>query len=229
VGHLDEPGCKAAAAPPRLPAPPPPRESTEPLDAARARLHLTVSRSFLEKLEAAKDALGHACPGGDAAEILERGLDLVLARHAKRRGLVERPRQRRRPSAGDTDTIPAEVKREVWRRAGGQCEWRFESGERCGCTRRLEYDHIEPVALGGKSTVENVELTCRPHNLLAARRIFGNAVMDRYAPGPSSGSGARNAGRHRPRPASGFAPEGVPAPAEPPDQALARAATGPSH
>jgi hypothetical protein len=156
----------------------------ERLDAELARVHVTVSRRFLEKLEAAKDALGHACPGGSAAEILERGLDLVLAQHAKRQGLVEKPRKGRPGSR--SDTIPAEVKREVWRRAGGRCEWRFESGERCGCRRRLEYDHIEPIALGGASTIDNLRLACRPHNLLSARQVFGDAVMDRYTRRPST-------------------------------------------
>ncbi|ABS27100.1 HNH endonuclease [Anaeromyxobacter sp. Fw109-5] len=177
--HLDEPTAPVMVAASRsLPPPPPPRESVERLDAEVARVHVTVSRRFLEKLEAATDALGHACPGGSAAEILERGLDLILAQHAKRRGLVEKPRKGRGGSR--RDTIPAEVKREVWRRAGGQCEWRFESGERCDCRRRLEYDHIEPLALGGASTMDNVRLACRPHNLLAARQVFGDAVMDRY-------------------------------------------------
>ena len=185
VVHLDEPTTPVVvAAPVALPVPPPPRESVERLDAELARVHVTVSRRFLEKLEAAKDALGHACPGGTAAEILERGLDLVLAQHAKRQGLVEKPRKGRPGSR--SDTIPAEVKREVWRRAGGRCEWRFESGERCGCRRRLEYDHIEPIALGGASTIDNVRLACRPHNLLSARQVFGDAVMDRYTRRPST-------------------------------------------
>jgi len=163
----------------------PPRESVELLDTERARWHVTVSRRFLEKLEAARDALGHACPEGSAEEILERGLDLVLAQHAKRNGLVDKPRETRRPAR--PDTIPAEVKREVRRRAGGRCEWVFESGERCDCRRRLEYDHIDPVALGGAASVERVRLLCKPHNLLAARRIFGDAVMDRYmGPRPST-------------------------------------------
>src|SRR6266542_4029323 len=183
--HPDEPTAPiVVAAPMARPAPPPPRESVELLDAEVGRVHVTVSRRFLEKLEAAKDALGHACPGGSAAEILERGLDLVLAQHAKRQGLVEKPRSGGRGSR--RDTIPAEVKRAVWRRAGGQCEWRFESGERCGCRRRLEYDHIEPLALGGASTMDNVRLACRPHNLLSARRVFGDAVMDRYTRRPST-------------------------------------------
>lgn len=186
VVHLDEPTAPVvvAAPMPPLPAPPPPRESVELLEAELARVHVTVSRRFLEKLEAAKDALGHACPGGSAAEILERGLDLVLAQHAKRQGLVEKPRKGRRASR--SDTIPAEVKRAVWRRAGGQCEWRFESGERCGCRRRLEYDHIEPLALGGASTIDNIRLACRPHNLLSARQAFGDEVMDRYTRRPST-------------------------------------------
>jgi hypothetical protein len=63
--HLDDPTPPVVVAAPRpLPPPPPPRESVEPLDAELARVHVTVSRRFLEKLDAAKDALAHACPGG---------------------------------------------------------------------------------------------------------------------------------------------------------------------
>jgi 5-methylcytosine-specific restriction endonuclease McrA len=134
--------------------------------------------AVLEKLEAAKDALAHACPGATAAEVLERGLDLVLAQHAKRKGLVERPRKEPRPSS--TDAVPAHVRRAVWLRAGGRCEWELESFGRCDCTRMLEYDHIVALARGGRSTIDNVRLACRQHNLLAARQVFGDEVMDRY-------------------------------------------------
>jgi len=154
------------------------RDSVEPLDAGRSRLHVTVSRRFLEKLEAAKDALSHARPGSTAEEILEAGLDLVLARHAKRKGLVAKPREAVRPSK--TETVPAHVKRAVWARAGGRCEWRLESGECCGCTVRLEFDHILPLALGGASTIENVRVTCKPHSDVAARLVFGDEWMNRF-------------------------------------------------
>jgi hypothetical protein len=204
VVHPDEPAAPCAApavarvhpgeparqvpveAPVVLPSAPIPEDGVEPLNAELARLHVTVTRRLLGKLEAAKDALGHACPDGTNAEIIERGLDLVLAQHAKRHGLVgkplkkPRPRRERVPGDKKREIIPAEVKREVWLRAGGRCEFRFESGERCDCTLRLEHDHVPPLALGGKSTVENVRLTCRAHNQLAARRVFGNALMDRY-------------------------------------------------
>jgi 5-methylcytosine-specific restriction endonuclease McrA len=180
--HLDEVAAPVRVAVGQVP-PEPPRDEIEPLDAQLARLHVTVSRRLLEKLEAAKDALAHACPGATAADVFERGLDLVLAQHAKRKGLVERPRKEPRPSR--TNAIPAHVRRAVWLRASGRCEWVLESGERCDCTRMLEYDHIVALALGGKSTIENLRLACRQHNLLAARRVFGDEVMDRYAPGRS--------------------------------------------
>ncbi len=154
------------------------RDSAEPLDAERSRLHVTVSRRFLEKLEAAKDALSHARPGASAEEILEAGLDLLLARQAKRRGLVAKPREAVRPSR--TDGVPAHVKRAAWSRAGGRCEWRLESGERCGSTVRLEFDHIVPLARGGRSTVGNIRVLCNPHNDVAARFAFGDDWMNRY-------------------------------------------------
>jgi hypothetical protein len=138
-----------------------------------------VDGELLQLLEAAKDAFAHSFPSGRAADVIKHGLRVALAQHDKRLGLVEKPLKSPRPSR--TNHIPAHVKREVLRRAGGRrCEWILPSGERCDCRRMLEFDHVEPVALGGKSTLENVRLTCRSHNVLAARQ-----VLDRYAPGRS--------------------------------------------
>jgi len=35
---------------------------------------------------------------------------------------------------------------------------------RCSETAFLEFHHLRPVARGGRSTVENLELRCRAHN-----------------------------------------------------------------
>jgi 5-methylcytosine-specific restriction endonuclease McrA len=182
--HMDEttPPVRVVASVVQL-APEPPRDEIEPLDAQLSRLHITVDNELLQLLEAAKDAFAHSFPSGRAAEVIKHGLRVALDQHDKRHGLVEKPLKAPRPSR--TNHIPAHVKREVLRRAGGRCEWVPESGERCDCTRMLEYDHILALALGGKSTIENVRLACRSHNLLAARQAFGDALMDRYAPGRS--------------------------------------------
>ena len=53
--------------------------------------------------------------------------------------------------------IPTELRRLVFERDGGQCvecEGRFD----------LQYDHILPVALGGATTAENLQLLCADCN-----------------------------------------------------------------
>jgi len=156
----------------------PERDDIDPLTAELRRLHVTVSRRFLAKLAAARDALSHSHPGASSEAILEAGLDLLLAQSAKRKGLVEKPQRKRRPAK--RGHIPAEVKRAVWLRDGGCCQWPMHGGGICGSTRRLQLDHIHPKALGGESTIENVRLLCARHNLLAARIAFGDEWMDRF-------------------------------------------------
>src|SRR5574341_2572332 len=155
-----------------------PRSTSEPLTASLHRLHATVSKEFMRKLAAAKDALSHSHPGADEAAILEAGLDLILERAAKRKGLVKRPRNEgkarrkalqssegaRSPSGSESRHIPADVKRQVWLRDGGRCVWPTADGSVCGSTCRVQYDHIVPVARGGKSTVGNIRLACALHN-----------------------------------------------------------------
>jgi hypothetical protein len=67
----------------------------------------------------------------------------------------------------------------------------------CGSTYQLELDHFPiPKARGGPATIDNIRLACRPHNVGAARRILGHAVMDRYA---RAGSAAPCRGTGGPR------------------------------
>ena len=45
----------------------------------------------------------------------------------------------------------------VWERDGGRCT-------ECGTDFDLQYDHVIPVALGGATTAENLQLLCGPCN-----------------------------------------------------------------
>ncbi len=161
-----------------LPQPHHRREVAVPLTRDLRRFHIDVSRRFLEKLEAARAALSHARPGATAEEILEAGLDLVLAQQAKRKGIVDRPRKVSPPAKADH--VPAHVKRAVWIRDGGRCQWPLESGGVCGSTLRIEFDHITPRALGGPSTIENIRVACAVHNQHSARQVFGDEWMDQF-------------------------------------------------
>lgn len=53
--------------------------------------------------------------------------------------------------------VPQAIRIAVWNRDGGKCRW-------CGCTENIEYDHVVPISKGGESTLENLQLLCRPCN-----------------------------------------------------------------
>ncbi len=173
-------GAASSAGASPLPAPAA-RLEVEPLDAESSRMHVTVSRRLLEKLDRARAALSHSHPGASAQEILEAGLDLLLERQAKRRGQVEKPRREAPPSR--TDRVPAHVRRAVWKRDGGRCQWSVDGGGVCGSTHQVEIDHIVPKGRGGQATIENTRLLCRVHNQYAARLVYGDAWMDRFTQG----------------------------------------------
>lgn len=74
---------------------------------------------------------------------IDRAKDLMLAE-----GAEGGPRR---------EAIPEDVRREVFRRDGGRCAV-------CGADSLLQFDHVIPVALGGASTAQNLQLLCAPCN-----------------------------------------------------------------
>ncbi|HEX7622645.1 MAG TPA: HNH endonuclease signature motif containing protein [Anaeromyxobacteraceae bacterium] len=151
--RLDELRGEVRATPP-YPQPPAPipaarPDEVEPLTGDLRRYHFTVSKRFLAKLAAARDALSHSHPGADTEAVLEAALDLLLAANDKKKGLVKKPRAAPARPPASPRYIPAEVKRAVWTRDGKCCRWPLASGGVCGCTTRLELDHIVPLARGG--------------------------------------------------------------------------------
>lgn len=61
------------------------------------------------------------------------------------------------PKKARRETIPREMRRLVYERDGGRCR-------HCGESFDLQYDHIIPVALGGATTPQNLQLLCGPCN-----------------------------------------------------------------
>lgn len=67
--------------------------------------------------------------------------------------------------------IPDDVRQFVFQRDGGRCR-------NCGATSELQFDHIIPVALGGSSEPENLQILCGPCN-----RMKGAGLTTRGVPG----------------------------------------------
>lgn len=90
----------------------------------------------------------------------EAVLALLLERERRKRRRIERAldlMHAGEPDGPRREPIPEEVRRAVFRRDGGRCV-------RCAGAELLQFDHVIPVALGGASTVENLQLLCASCN-----------------------------------------------------------------
>ena len=155
---------------------PAPRAKLTPLTPERFAWQVTVPRNTNDKLLYAQQLLGHAVPKGEIAEVLDRALDSLIEKLEKRVfAASSRPRPGRR--SGNARHVPAAVQREVWLRDGGRCTFVSDKGHRCEARTRLEFDHVEPVARGGCSTVGGVRILCAGHNQHAAECTFGKGFM----------------------------------------------------
>src|SRR5439155_3269574 len=90
-----------------------------------------------------------------------RALTALLEDLTKKKfAVTDHPHASQAPAPGSRH-IPAEVKRKVWIRDGGRCAFVSAGGRRCGERGFLEFHHVEPYAVGGEATVENISLRCR--------------------------------------------------------------------
>lgn len=63
-------------------------------------------------------------------------------------------------------SIHPALKHHIWMRDHGKCT-------KCGSQKNLNYDHIQPIALGGKSTEGNLRLLCFSCNQRQAIKMMG--------------------------------------------------------
>jgi hypothetical protein len=166
-----------------------------PLAPERYKVQVTISRETHDKLRRVQDLLRHSVPDGDPAKIFDRALTLLLADlERKKLAQTNRPRPVSAATPGSRH-VPAAVRREVWKRDGGQCAFLGSAGK---CTERgnLEFHHVIPFADGGPTTSENLQLRCRAHNAYEAEAHFGPLLLreqrERYQLGPDRAACERN-------------------------------------
>ena len=86
---------------------------------------------------------------------------LIIEREHRQRRRLERAHalaaSAAEPAAPRRTPIPRDLRAAVWERDGGACV-------ECGARFDLQYDHVIPVALGGASTAENLQILCAPCN-----------------------------------------------------------------
>ena len=159
----------------------------EPLSEARYRIQLNASAALKGKLEHLANLLSHSIPNRDLAEVIERAVDLAIARTENRRfGKTNQPRSRgsissgvqrsRKSAAAGThkrEHLAHDLRRAVTERDEMRCAFRGPDGCRCTARAFLQFHHQEPWARHGTTDLANVTLFCQAHNLLMAERDFG--------------------------------------------------------
>ncbi len=191
-----------------------PRERERVIDGAHSEVSFVMSEALKGKLEEVRSLLGPKGSGMGIAELIEELAEIGAAtlrakKFGKRRetrtptpesGGVEkalksevagRDNQAGRGSSGRASNpryVPAALKHAIWHRDGGSCR-------NCGSRRGLNFDHIVPVARGGKATLDNLRLLCFACNqragiragLVPARFWERSAAADQEIRGPGLG------------------------------------------
>jgi 5-methylcytosine-specific restriction endonuclease McrA len=142
------------------------------LSPSRYLVRVTIGQETHDKLQRARNLLRHTIPNGDQAAIIDRALTVLLDQLEKtKHSATVRPRVG--PAKASVGRhVPAAVKRAVWARDDGRCAFIGHEG-RCPETGFLEFHHVMPFAVGGATSVENLQLRCRSHNAYEADRYFG--------------------------------------------------------
>jgi 5-methylcytosine-specific restriction endonuclease McrA len=152
------------------------RSQVDPLSEESFFLQATIRRSTHENMLYCQDQVGHRVARSDIPELLHRAFLALRRELDKARRGTGRPRRGR--ASSDPRYVPLDVKWAVWERDGGRCTFVGENGHRCPACSDLHFDHIIPIARGGKATVDNVRLLCAAHNQYEAERTFGAGFME---------------------------------------------------
>jgi 5-methylcytosine-specific restriction endonuclease McrA len=163
---------------------PPSREKI--MTPTHSQLQITVDQETMAALQEVKELLSHTIPDGNLAEVLKYMLTLTTHSLKKRKGRTgsQAPQADSSSSVIQSGTdekkrcvrsryIPVEIKRKVFARAGGCCEYTSADGKRCLSKHQLEFDHRVPLSQGGLHHEDSLRIFCRSHNQYRTMETHG--------------------------------------------------------
>ncbi len=146
---------------------PEPRDQIKPLSEDRVHFSFSADKEFQALVEQAKALLSNKYPEARLKDVFKEALEVLIEGAPK-------------DILKNSSHIPREVKEIVWKRDQGKCSFVARDGTSCETRRFLEFDHIMPRALEGRSDdPTNIRLLCRTHNLLMAHEVFGREFIEK--------------------------------------------------
>ncbi len=145
-------------------------EKIKPVTTSTIRLEMNLPKAVFEKLAQLKNMKATE----NFEELISQLVELGMNKWDKTREVKSRARNAP-PLVTSTvkRNIPAGLKRKIWQRDKGQCQYRSRAtGKVCNERFGLHLDHIKPFAMGGDHSEENLRLLCASHNLHRAKQSF---------------------------------------------------------
>ena len=148
------------------------------------RLEVTFTKEQFEELKQAKSFLSHVVHNGSWAEVISAlasklnqskigkpnkspipvKSELGSATELKNSNLQGPAARKRAP-------LSLHLKRQLFAKAQGRCQYTIPDGLSCGSRFQVQIDHVTPVNWGGSNSMDNLRLLCRTHNLLMAQKM----------------------------------------------------------
>ncbi len=174
-----------------------PRDVVKFENADEVRIHATVSKETLKKLERLIEVLAHGIEKSDSnsdlAFVIDQAADALL-KQVDPLAKVVKPRKNLsaenrstalkavrssslKTSRSQRQSIRPSFRNAVFRKYDGCCTHVDADGVHCGQRRFVQIEHAIGVAQGGTNAPENLTLLCRRHNLIRAERTLGREKM----------------------------------------------------
>lgn len=119
-----------------------------------------------QRLERARDILASLGPMPKMADAIDRLSEFYLKKKDLTRShLAGEVTLRQGPR------ISYSLRRAIFRRDKGSCQFKKPDGALCGSRYQIEIDHIVPVSAGGTNEVSNLRCLCRAHNQWKSDKI----------------------------------------------------------
>jgi 5-methylcytosine-specific restriction endonuclease McrA len=157
----------------------PQSEKIRPLSREATRLTLEVDDEFMQLVQRMKEL------GGAPDQSLKETFESAMREYVRRREPKSKAPVLRAPEVNSSSRyVPAPIRHSIRRRSQDRCEYIDPlTKRRCESRARLQFDHITPLAKGGRTEVANLRHYCQTHNAYVAIREYGARKMSRYLGG----------------------------------------------
>lgn len=150
----------------------------KPITSIHSEIRFVADQVLLDQLELIKGLLSHQHPNLSMAELITEMAKISIAK------LQPKPPKQDGGAAVPTRYIPANMKRSVYHRDQGKCQYVDpKTGKKCESRYQVQYDHIVPFAQGGLTSVDNLQILCATHNRVQAVEAYGVEKMSDYLSG----------------------------------------------